>query len=58
MANKERNWEGPDDQSSSTEDRELIRGRADDMEDAPSDSEEFEDTEDLDDEEEEGEGSF
>jgi len=36
-----------------------VRGRADEMEDASEDREEFEDTEDLnDEEEEEGEGSF
>jgi hypothetical protein len=37
-----------------------VRGRADEMEDASNDTEEFEDTEDLNDEaeEDEGEGSY
>ena len=49
---------------SQNDDRDLkdddqVRGRADEMEDMPSETEEFDDTEDLDDEEEEtGEGSF
>jgi len=60
MANRNANPEGPDEQTSSTEDqdREMVRGRADSMEDAANETEEFEDLEDLDDEEEEGEGSF
>ena len=57
MANRDKNWD-PDEQSSSKEDSETVRGRADSMEDAPKEPEEFEDTEDLDEEEEEGEGSF
>jgi hypothetical protein len=45
-------------QTSSTDD-DMVRGRADEMEDAAEETDEFEDTEDLDDEaEEEGEGSF
>lgn len=59
MANRNTN---PDEQTSSkdieTEDSEMVRGRADSMEDAANETEEFEDTEDLDNEEEEGEGSF
>ena len=57
MAKRDRNWD-PDEQSSSDEDSEVVRGRADSMEDAAKEPEEFEDTEDLDEEEEEGEGSF
>jgi hypothetical protein len=42
-----------------TEEDDRVRGRADEMEDAPEGREEFEDIEDLnDEEEEEGEGSF
>ena len=57
MANRNTN---PDEQTSSkdSEDSEMVRGRADSMEDAANETEEFEDTEDLDNEEEEGEGSF
>ena len=44
---------------SDTEEDDRVRGRADEMEDAPEGREEFEDIEDLnDEEEEEGEGSF
>jgi hypothetical protein len=59
MANRDRNWD-PDEQSSSLEDSETekVRGRADSMEDATNETDEFQDTEDLDEEEEEGEGSF
>ncbi len=46
-------------QTSSIDDDNIVRGRADEMEDRDSESSEFEDTEDLnDEEEEEGEGSF
>jgi hypothetical protein len=42
-----------------TDEDDRVRGRADEMEDAPEGREEFEDIEDLnDEEEEEGEGSF
>jgi hypothetical protein len=60
MANRDANWKGPDEQTSSKEDqdRDMVRGRADSMEDAATETEEFEDLEDLDEEEEEGEGSF
>lgn len=44
-------------QTSSIDDDNMVRGRADEMEDRDSESSEFEDTEDLN-EEEEGEGSF
>jgi hypothetical protein len=57
MANRDKTWD-PDEQSSSKEDSETVRGRADSMEDATNETDEFEDTEDLDEEEEEGEGSF
>ena len=40
------------------DDDDMVRGRADEMEDKDSESDEFEDTEDLNDEEEEGDGSF
>jgi hypothetical protein len=44
-------------QTSSTDD-EMVRGRADEMDDMDSDTDEFEDTEDADEEEEEGDASF
>jgi hypothetical protein len=49
--NEPRDWMGEDDR---------VRGRADEMEDASNDTEEFEDTEDLNDEaeEDEGDGSY
>lgn len=43
-------------QTSSDDD--MVRGRADELEDVTEETDEFEDTEDLDQEEEEGEGSF
>jgi hypothetical protein len=59
MARRDMNSENPEEQISSNEESEMVRGRADNMEDATNDTEEFEDTEDLDEEEEEGgEGSF
>jgi hypothetical protein len=59
MAKRDTNPGNQSEQSSSTEDNDMVRGRADEMEDAPNDSDEFEDIEDLDDEEEEqGEGTF
>ena len=46
-------------QTSSIDDDNIVRGRADEMEDRDSESSEFEDTEDLNEEEEEdAEGSF
>jgi hypothetical protein len=46
-------------QTSSIGDDEMVRGRADEMEDKDIESDEFEDIEDLnDEEEEEGEGTF
>jgi hypothetical protein len=50
--NEPRDWMDRDD--------DRVRGRADEMEDASNDTEEFEDTEDLNDEaeEDEGEGSY
>ena len=44
-------------QTSSTDD-EMVRGRADEMDDMDSDTDEFEDNEDVDEEEEEGDASF
>lgn len=59
MANKDAHRESPDEQTSSKEDNDMVRGRADSMEDATNETDEFEDVDDLDEEEEdEGEGSF
>jgi len=59
MATKDSDRKSPSERSSSIDDDEIVRGRADEMEDKDSDSDEFEDTEDLNDEEEdEGDGTF
>jgi hypothetical protein len=61
MATKDSERKRQSEWSSSIEDDDMVRGRADEMEDRDSDtdSDEFDDTEDLnDEEEEEGEGSF
>lgn len=61
MSNRDTDQKSQPEQTSSTEDNdnEMVRKRADEMEDMTNDSDELEDTEDLDDEEEEqGEGSF
>jgi hypothetical protein len=58
MANSEFDQKKQPEQISSTDD-EMVRGRADEVDEPADDSDEFEDTEDLDDEEgESGEGSF
>ena len=59
MANRDADWESPDEQTSSKEDSDMVRGRADSMEDATNETDEFEDVDDLDEEEaDESEGSF
>ena len=60
MATKDSDLKSPSERSSSIDDRdEIVRGRADEMEDKDSESDEFDDTEDLnDEEEEEGDGTF
>ncbi len=58
MADRDMDQKKQPEQISSTDD-DLVRGRADEVDDTADDSDEFEDTEELDDEEEEaGEGSF
>jgi hypothetical protein len=58
MANRETDRNRRPGQTSSTDD-DMVRGRADEMEDAAEETDEFDDTEDLDEEaEEDGEGSF
>lgn len=60
MANRDMGRKSRDESREEWTDRDdSVRGRADEMEDAPSDTEEFEDTEDLNEEDEEDrEGSF
>jgi hypothetical protein len=58
MANRETDRNRRPGPTSSTDD-DMVRGRADEMEDAAEETDEFDDTEDLDEEaEEDGEGSF
>ncbi len=57
MANSEFDQKKQPEQISSTDD-DMVRGRADEVEDTADDSDEFDDSEDLDDEEESGEGGF
>jgi hypothetical protein len=56
MANRDDRDREPG-QTTPTDD-DMVRGRADEMDDMDSDTDEFEDTEDLDEEEEEGDASF
>ena len=59
MATKDSDRKRQSERSRSVDDDDMVRGRADEMEDKDSGSEEFEDIEDLnDEEEEEGDGSF
>jgi hypothetical protein len=59
MATKDSDRKRQSERSSSIDDDDIVRGRADEMEDKDGESEEFEDIEDLnDEEEEEGDGSF
>jgi hypothetical protein len=59
MATKDSDRRRQFERSSSIDDDDMVRGRADDMEDKDSETDEFEDIEDLnDEEEEEGDGSF
>jgi hypothetical protein len=57
MANSEFDQKKQPEQISSTDD-DMVRGRADEVDDTADDSDEFEDSEDLDEEEESGEGGF
>jgi len=58
MPNRENERNRRPGQTSSTDD-DMVRGRADEMEDAVEGTDEFEDAEDLDEEaEEDGEGNF
>ncbi len=57
MANSDFDQKKQPEQISSTDD-DMVRGRADEVEDTADDSDEFDDSEDLDDEEESGEGGF
>jgi hypothetical protein len=57
MANRDTD-RNKDEQTSST-DEDMVRGRADEMDDdAVEDTDEFDDTEDTDEDEEEGDGTF
>jgi hypothetical protein len=59
MATKDSDRKRQSERPRSMDDDEIIRGRADEMEDKDSESEEFEDIEDMnDEEEEERDGSF
>lgn len=60
MATKDSDRKSPSERSSSIDDNdEIVRGRADEMEDMDRESDEFDDTEALnDEEEEEGDGTF
>lgn len=57
MANRDTDRNQDPEQNSSMDD-DMVRGRADEMDDAVEDTDEFDETEDTDDDEEEGDGTF
>jgi hypothetical protein len=56
MANRNDRTQEPNKNSSIDDD--MVRGRADEMDDMDTDTDELDDSEDLDEEEEEGDGTF